>query len=162
VDATDLPPCGLYRTAAPIGSVPAGRLVYFHNHGQPGPGVYLPEGWSHNRARFRKEGITLPDPGAASALEPVAPEGLYRVKEPFTCCEKGCRTFGAGLLVQLGYDGSARPILFVPEWTERGLAFPQLGQGTDAARVAHLERLEVAVAKAAGGDAASDAGPSVH
>ena len=37
-----LPACGLYRTLLPIGDLEAGRLVYFHNHGNPGAGVYFP------------------------------------------------------------------------------------------------------------------------
>ena len=36
---TNLPPCGLYRTTKPVGDVPAGALVYFHNHGTPGAAV---------------------------------------------------------------------------------------------------------------------------
>lgn len=40
----DRVPCGLYRTTRPIpDAVPAGVLVYYHNHGDPGPGVYLPD-----------------------------------------------------------------------------------------------------------------------
>jgi hypothetical protein len=36
----DLPPCGIYRTSQPLGDhVPAGQLVFFHNHGDPGPGI---------------------------------------------------------------------------------------------------------------------------
>ena len=34
---SSLPPCGLYRTRRALGtSIPEGRLVYFHNHGDPG------------------------------------------------------------------------------------------------------------------------------
>ena len=55
----ELPPCGLYRTVAAIGGVEADRLVYFHNHGDPGPGVYLPERWTRNRATFSSRGNTL-------------------------------------------------------------------------------------------------------
>ena len=48
----DLPPCGIYRTDLALGDeVPAGRLVYFHDHGDPGPGIYLPRDWVANRAR---------------------------------------------------------------------------------------------------------------
>ena len=57
-----LPPCGIYRTLAQVGDVPAGRLVYFHNHGDPGPGVYLPERWSANRAHFQARGHVLATP----------------------------------------------------------------------------------------------------
>jgi hypothetical protein len=143
---TTLPPCGLYRTSRPIGPVPAGRLVYFHNHGEPGPGVYLPERWEHNRARFSSAGHTLPEPhgSAADGLVPLAPEGLYRVTEPFPCCEKRCRTFAADLLVQLGYDGEGHAILFEPGWSEAGLALPSTGSRVDAEAVARLSRLAVA------------------
>ncbi len=123
----DLPPCGLYRTRTAIAEVPAGKLVYFHNHGEPGPGVYLPKAWSSNRARFHDRGVTLPNPLDASALEPVPAEGLYRVAETFTCCDKNCRTYSPGSLVQLGYNGEGDAILFVPEWTEQGLVFPVRG-----------------------------------
>jgi hypothetical protein len=140
---SDLPPCGLYRTTAAIGEVPAGRLVQFHNHGDPGPGVYLPTAWSGNRARFSDRGTTLTDPSVASTLEPLAAEGLYRVKEPFTCCERECRTFEADMLVQLGYDAEAHAIVFVPEWVDGAIAIPQRGTRVESERVEHLARLRV-------------------
>src|SRR5687768_11823084 len=117
-----LPPCGLYRTRAALGdAVGTGLLVYFHNHGNPGPGVYLPSGWAHNKAQWHEHGVTLPPSSEAPPLEPLPAEGFYRVREPFDCCEKGCRTFEETLLVQLGYNASAEPILFVPEWGKDGL-----------------------------------------
>lgn len=150
-----LPPCGLYKTTEAIGSVPAGRLVYFHNHGDPGPGIYLPEGWSWNRARFSRRGVTLPDPALASTLRPLPAEGLYRVDEPFYCCAKRCRIFEADVLVQLGYNGEGRPILFLPEWTELGLSFPETGQATDEERLAHLKPLKVKASSSPEDEAAS-------
>ena len=122
-----LPPCGIYRTKGPIGAVPAGRLVYFHNHGNPGAGVYLPERWEGNRARFSPNGHSLPDEAAAANLEPLAAEGFYCVTEPFHCCDKKCRLFEPSLLVQLGYDGAAAPILFVPELDGPKMALPERG-----------------------------------
>ncbi len=145
----ELPPCGLYRTTEPIGNVPAQRLVYFHNHGDPGPGVYLPEGWSLNRAQFSKKGTTLPEESLAFTLEPLPAEGLYRVLSEFTCCEKHCRTFPPELLVQLGYNGQGEPILFVPELTDAGLALPQMGTKLEADRLEHLAPLKVATPKQA-------------
>ena len=143
----DLPPCGVYRSSKPLGdAVPAGRLVYFHNHGEPGPGVYLPEGWAQNRARWHKHGTPIPEPEWAASLEPLAPEGLYRVREAFDCCAKHCRTFEPGMLVQLGYNAAAEAILFVPEWTPAGLGFPEQGSLLDAGRVSKLDRLVVAQA----------------
>lgn len=139
-----LPPCGLYRTSVEIAGVPAGRLVYFHNHGTPGPGIYLPHAWSSNRASFAERGVTLPDVSLAATLAPLAPEGLYRVEETFTCCENDCVTYEPGLLVQLGYNGGAEPLLFVPVWTTAGLAFPEIGQRLDDDRIQKLAHLRVA------------------
>ena len=139
-----LPPCGLYRTTVPIGSTPANRLVYFHNHGDPGPGIYLPESWHQNRATFSPKGLTLPEPELAETLEPLAAEGLYHVEQEFTCCPKKCRTYPKGRLVQLGYNGSGEPILFEPAWSDHGLSFPNKGQRIDSERVDQLTRLQVA------------------
>lgn len=143
----DLPPCGVYRTLAPIGDdVPAGRLVYFHNHGNPGPGVYLPERWELNRAIFHQRGHTLPQPVEewVRKLEPVTPEGFYRVASPFHCCDKRCREYETGLFVQLGYDGAANALLFVPEINATGIAVPQMGLRVDRAALKKLEPLKLA------------------
>jgi len=143
----EFPPCGLYRTRAPVGDVPAGRLVYFHNHGEPGPGIYLPSGWKGNRARFHERGHTLPGPEAAGDLEPLPAEGFYRVISPFHCCEKECRRYETDSLVQLGYDASAQPILFTPEWNDGALSIPEQGMRIDLGRVDRLARLAVATGK---------------
>ena len=71
-------------------------------------------------------------------------EGLYRVESSFACCAKGCTTFETGQLVQLGYDGEAAPILFVPEWSSRGLGFPSHGTRLDRDRLGKLTLLRVA------------------
>lgn len=141
---SELPPCGLYRTTAAVGEVPSGRLVMFHNHGEPGPGVYLPVSWRANRAQFAEQGTTLPDPAAAASLEPLPSEGLYRVTAELTCCEKRCRVFEPELLVQLGYDAEATPILFVPEWVEGAIAIPERGTRIAGADLSKLARLSVA------------------
>jgi hypothetical protein len=146
----DLPPCGIYRTTHPLGEhVPAPRLVYFHNHGEPGPGVYLPSGWRANRASWHPTGHTIPSPEWAASMTPLSREGLYRVREPFTCCAQRCRTFEAELLVQLGYDGEAQPLVFVPEWTAEGLATPEFGARVDDDRLGRLAWLEVAESESA-------------
>ena len=151
---TVLPPCGLYRTRAALADqIPAGRLVYFHNHGEPGPGLYLPSGWKLNRASWQKQGVTLSSPEwAATNLEPLPAEGLYRVRETFACCPKRCRTFEADLLVQLGYDAQATPLLFVPEWTDSGLAIPETGAALDSDRLARLAPLKVVASPSPGAD----------
>jgi hypothetical protein len=140
-----LPPCGLYATTAPVGSIGAGRLVYFHNHGNPGPGLYLPSSWQGNRARFEARGHLLATPQDAASLEPLAAEGFYRVLEPFHCCDKQCKRFEPDTLVQLGYDAAARPILFVPQIAEGVLTLPSTGTRIDLDRLAHLAKLGVAM-----------------
>ena len=156
-----LPPCGLYRTTERIGQIPAGRLVFFHNHGNPGPGVYLPKGWRGNRARFDAKGTVLPDPSVASTLEALEPQGFYRVAEPFHCCDKQCRRFEADMLVQLGYDAEATPILFVPEMVDGQVALPERGTKIDYGRLDKLRLLKVAVTDT-GGTEDEDGGPVLH
>lgn len=146
-----LPPCGIYQTTSEIGSVPAGRLVYFHNHGNPGPGIYLPETWIQNRARFAASGQVLADPGQVRRLRPLAPEGYYRVVEAFHCCDKLCRRFEPNSLVQLGYDATAMPILFSPELADLSFVVPERGVRLDEARIASLAPL---VMPQRGGEAA--------
>jgi hypothetical protein len=139
---------------------PPGRLVLFHNHGDPGPGVYLPTAWKGNRAQFSERGTPLPDPALASSLEPLASEGLYRVVSPFTCCEKNCRTFETDTLVQLGYDAEAHAIVFLPEWVEGAIAIPQRGTRIDRANTTHLALVKVAEPKAPPSPTAGS--PTVH
>ncbi len=138
------PPCGLYRTTRALNDVPAGRLVFFHNHGDPGPGVYLPKTWSYNRAEWHERGHTVPDAAWSQTLESMPVEGLYSVQSGFFCCSKECTRYEMGQLVQLGYDGEAHPILFVPEWTARGLTFPDRGSKTDFGTLKMLAPLKVA------------------
>lgn len=138
------PPCGLYRTTQPLDSVPAGRLVYFHNHGDPGAGIYLPERWNLNRAQWQQRGFTVPDEAWSTTMTPLAAEGLYRVGERFFCCEKRCRAFEQNMLVQLGYNGEGDALLFVPEWARAGLGFPERGNRIDADVIARLQPLSVA------------------
>jgi hypothetical protein len=140
-----LPPCGLYRTRAPIGAIPAGRLVFFHNHGEPGPGLYLPSGWKRNRVELQQRGQTLDDPQLMQHLEPLPPEGLYRVLQPFHCCERKCRLYEAETLVELGYNGDGQAIVFLPELVDGMLAIPTNGTAIDHTALPFLKQLRVAV-----------------
>jgi hypothetical protein len=140
---SDLPPCGLYVTRAPVGEIPAGRLVYFHNHGDPGPGIYLPTRWVGNTARFEQPGTLLPRPEDAASLEAVPSEGFYRVAQTFTCCPKACRTFEPEQLVQLGYDGAGTAILFVPSVIDGAISVPLQGMRVDRDRLGHLALLRI-------------------
>ncbi|HHH29874.1 MAG TPA: hypothetical protein ENK57_16220 [Polyangiaceae bacterium] len=142
----ELPPCGIYLTTAEIGGVPSGRLVYFHNHGDPGAGIYLPSRWKGNRARFEGEGHLLPTPEHARHLEPLPREGLYRVEQAFHCCDKHCQLFETNTLVQLGYDGSGQALIFLPQWIDGQLAIPERGTRVDRDRIEMMARLNVPVA----------------
>ena len=143
----ELPPCGVYRTVGPIGSIETGRLVYFHNHGNPGPGLYLPKSWKHNRVEWHERGETLHDPGLVRSLEPLPRQGFYRVEEPFFCCEKQCRRFERDALLQLGYNANAEAILFVPELVDAMLAIPAQGWKTSLETARKLKPLDVPVSK---------------
>ncbi len=125
--------------------MPAGRLVYFHNHGDPGPGVYLPVSWRQNRASFPERGILLPGDWWAASLDPLAAEGFYRVRETFYCCEKQCQTFEPDQLVQLGYTAEADPLLFVPEVIDSVFIIPDRGTRIDRSRIAKLHPLKTPV-----------------
>src|SRR5678815_165970 len=127
----ELPPCGVYRTLKPIGSIEAGRFVYFHNHGNPGPGLYLPESWRHNRAKFSANGTTVPADFDPKALEALRPEGFYRVTAEFYCCAKKCTKFEPDALVQLGYNGDARALVFQPQLDGCGMHLPDRGSLVD-------------------------------
>jgi hypothetical protein len=159
-----LPPCGLYRTTTEVGEIPAGRLVYFHNHGDPGPGLYLPETWAHNRARFAASGHTMPEPVArnAASLEPLPVEGFYRVVRAFFCCAKKCREFEENLFVQLGYNGSGEAILFVPELNPNGMALPVNGSLVDRAQLAQLALVKVARREDAAAEKLAAPGGMLH
>ena len=140
-----LPPCGLYRTTGAIGPVDSGRLVYFHNHGNPGPGIYLPREWKYNRAQFHEKGQTIEDPSLVRLLQPLPPEGFYRVVEAFHCCEKQCRRFEEDTLLQLGYNGEAEPSLCIPERVDAMLAIPANGWKTSLQAVGHMRQLKVPI-----------------
>ena len=140
---TKLPDCGLYRTVAAIGSIPAGRLVYFHNHGDPGPGFYFPEAWHYNRARFGAQGTTAPPGFDASALRALPAEGFYRVTAPFYCCPKNCVRYEPDMLVQLGYNGAGKPLVFTPELTASGMSLPDRGTAVEDDALANLAALKV-------------------
>ena len=142
-----LPPCGLYRTTGPIGPVDTGKLVYFHNHGDPGPGVYLPKEWRYNRAQFEEKGHSIDNPGLVRFLQPLPSEGFYRVVEAFHCCEKQCRKFAEDSLLQLGYNSEAEPILFVPELVDSMLAIPANGWKTTMESLRHVRQLRVPVTR---------------
>ncbi|MCX5747008.1 MAG: hypothetical protein NT062_31445 [Proteobacteria bacterium] len=152
-EPTNLPPCGLYRTTAAIGDIPTGRLVYFHNHGNPGPGVYFPESWTTNRAKFSPQGTTVPKDWNGKGLMPLPPEGFYRVLSPFHCCEKKCVQFQPDAFVQLGYNGAGKALMFVPEIATGMIDVPERGTFVDDEALVNLAPLQLAERKQEAGAA---------
>lgn len=140
--ALKLPPCGIYRTRSPIEGIPAGRLVYFHNHGDPGPGVYLPETWSQNEAIFRAQGTTVAAAFSGEELMPLPSEGVYVVARPFVCCAQECSNFEKDSILQLGYNREGVAIVFQPTWGHGGLQFPERGTRIDDDRLGALRPLK--------------------
>lgn len=140
---TELPPCGLYRTVKPIGEIEAGRLVYFHNHGNPGPGFYFPERWSHNRAHFAQNGVTAPANFDPRALRPLPAEGFYRVKAAFFCCDKQCMKFEPDAFVQLGYNGAGKALVFIPEFAGGVISVPERGTFVEDEALVNLVQLKL-------------------
>jgi hypothetical protein len=143
---SELPPCGLYRTTKAIGEIPAGRLVYFHNHGNPGAGVYFPEKWTANRAQFSPRGSTLPPTWDHAALRPLPAEGFYRVTNMFYCCEKQCTKFEPETFVQLGYNGGGQALLFQPQLQGTAISIPDRGALVDDNVLTSLVKLGVSEA----------------
>jgi hypothetical protein len=158
----DLPPCGLYRTVTAIGGIDAGRLVYFHNHGDPGPGIYQPEAWSNNRARFAANGTTIPADFDPKSLKPLPAEGFYRVTAAFYCCPKQCTKFEPAAFVQLGYNGAGRALVFVPELGMHGIALPERGTLVDDAVLSNLDPLRVVEGQSTGPEIVLPRGIVVH
>jgi hypothetical protein len=89
----------------------------------------------------------IDDPGLVRHLQPLPPEGFYRVTEPFHCCEKQCRLFEQDALLQLGYDSDADPILFLPELVDSMLAIPAKGWKTTLETLDNVRQLRVPITK---------------
>ena len=110
-----LPDCGLYRTTKPLSGheekVPAGILVYFHNHSDSGlPTVTTPDHNVHNRWHFHGPSIEFRGLAWASSLEKLPAEGFFTLRRELTF-DGG--KWPKGALVQLGYTREADPILFI-------------------------------------------------
>jgi hypothetical protein len=111
-----LPDCGLYRTTKPLPGheekIPAGSLVYFHNHSDEGslPSVLSPDHNVHNRWHFHGPPVVFRGLTWVETLESVPREGFYTLRRELNF-EGG--TWPKGAIVQLGYTPKADPILFI-------------------------------------------------
>ncbi|MCG8424550.1 MAG: hypothetical protein MJE77_42190 [Proteobacteria bacterium] len=122
----------MYRTTAPLPGyedrIPAGRLVYFHNHSAEGPPIVLmPANNSNNKWQFQSRGFLVHELSYLASLEPLKREGFYRLREHFH--PNSQQVVNKNALVQLGYNPLAEPILFFPTRHEadNSLVFPKQG-----------------------------------
>lgn len=128
--STKLPECGLYRTTRPLPGkeewVRENILVYFHNHSQQGPPlILLPATNANNRWTFHDKGYLIREGGFAETLQPVKPEGFYVLTEPIYLSRD--EFIPEDTLVQLGYNRSADPILFLAKFSSDTINFPNSG-----------------------------------
>ena len=127
---SSLPPCGLYKTTQALPGkeqwVRANLLVYFHNHSQQGPPLLLlPASNNNNRWSFHEKGYLIRDPVFVSSLTPLKGEGLYVLRDPIYLSRD--EFIPERTLVQLGYTRNADPILFLADFDENGIGFPDNG-----------------------------------
>jgi hypothetical protein len=152
-----LPDCGLYRTTKPLpeheGEIPAGTLVYFHNHSDSGlPVVIAPDHNVHNRWHFHGAGIAFRGLSWADSLTKLPAEGFYMLRRamPF---EQG--EWPKGTLVQLGYNRTGDPILFIAQVRaqlhENDLFFGDRGLSIQREQTSALEPVQVFVEPVAPG-----------
>jgi hypothetical protein len=144
-----LPDCGLYRTSKPLpgheDAVPAGVLVYFHNHSDSGlPVVVIPEHNIHNRWHFHGPGIAFRGLTWADSLTKLPPEGYYMLRKSLSF-EGG--EWPKASLVQLGYTKSGDPILFIAQvrarLEENDLFFSDRGLNPARDKLSLLEPLQI-------------------
>jgi hypothetical protein len=130
VEKPTLPNCGLYRTGiALVGqeqNVPEGILVMFHNHSDQGPPIVLkPESNQNNRWTFHERGWSVNDSDFLRSLVSLQPEGLYEIKGELLVDRN--QRIKPKTLVQLGYNRSGDSILFVGEFVQNTIHFPNKG-----------------------------------
>jgi len=152
-----LPECGLYRTTKPLpeheATIPAGVLVYFHNHSDSGlPVVIIPDHNIMNRWHFHGAGVPFRGLSWADTLVKLPSEGFYMLRKAL---DFDGGSWPKSTLVQLGYTKSGDPILFIAQqrgaMEENDLFFSERGVGIRQDQLAMLEALNVFVEPTAPG-----------
>jgi hypothetical protein len=141
----NLPDNGLYRTTQPYpgheSEFPAGVLVYV-GESRNGGGKFVVRPGQNRRNRWFWGDPTMPlrSPTWGQSLKSLPSEGFYILPEDLSF-EGGGRWI-KNAVVQLGYNGSGRGILFVAEWREDGeenvLHFGDRGMSIDDDLLARL------------------------
>lgn len=142
----DLPDPGLYRTTQPYpgheDDFPKDALVYIGQRENGGQTFIVRPGENRNNRWFWGEPVTpLRSPTWAKTLKPLPPEGFYTLPE--TINFDGGGKWLKNAIVQLGYNGEGKGIIFVAERRDtddsNSLTFSDKGLMVDDAM---LERLE--------------------
>ena len=141
--------CGLYRATKALSGqedkIPAGTLVYFHNHSSndgPLPSVIPPDHNIHNRWHFHGEGAieNIRNPSWVESLERMPEQAFYTLRRELTF-DGG--SWPKGAIVQLGYTKTADPILFIARvratLQENDLFFSDKGVGIKRDQLSILE-----------------------
>ncbi|HVJ16059.1 MAG TPA: hypothetical protein VM686_11540 [Polyangiaceae bacterium] len=119
----DLPDIGLYRTTQALPgheeAIPAGSLVYVGQLANGGTKFVVRPGNNRRNRWFWGEPTTpLRSPSWAKTLKKLPSEGFYVLPE--TLEFSGGARWIKGAIVELGYNGEGKGILFVGEWREDG------------------------------------------
>ena len=145
-----LPEPGMYRTTRPYPSreqeLPAGVLVFIGAHSETGmPFVVRPGANRNNRWYWGEPTVALRALAWTETLTPLRPEGFYTLPEELAVGSSGRWLKGA--IVQLGYDGGGRGILFVGEQHEEEprnvLVFAERGVAVEDALIERLIRAPI-------------------
>ncbi|MFT7622853.1 MAG: hypothetical protein ACI9WU_002028 [Myxococcota bacterium] len=128
---TELPSCGLYRTGRSLAgheeAVPAGALIYFHNHSDQGPPLVLAATTNtNNKWTFSDRGWLAEDAGFVRELIPLKREGLYVVSGRHLHLNRE-QILPEKSLVQVGYNRRGDTILFPAKFEANGIQFPERG-----------------------------------
>ena len=107
---------------------------------------------SANRAKWSERGTTVPSDFDPKVLHALKPEGFYRVTKAFFCCEKKCTQFETDSFVQLGYNGNATPLVFMPQVAANGISLPDRGSVVDEKTLSNLQPLKLAAAQGTEGE----------
>ena len=109
-------PTGLYRTTVAMpgheDAVPAATLVYVGLRPGGGRFVVRPPQNRNNRWYWQEPTIALPESGWMWTLRALPAEGFYTLPEAI---EDDAGRWARNALVQLGYNGHGRGILFLAE-----------------------------------------------
>lgn len=167
--SSKLPDCGLYRTTKALPGheekIPAGMLVYFHNHSDSGlPQVLAPDHNVHNRWHFHGPGILIRGTTWIDTLVRMPDEGFYILRRDLSF--EGGGTMSKDTLVQLGYQNNATPILFVArersQLAENDLFFSHQGSKISREQLSALQRVNVLTEQPVAGAVSDDSTPPVH